>query len=300
MSSLAAEPIMPEHTAEYLEPSASYEVPPCEAGDDCNLPTDIVLRSSDGTRFGAHVRNLEIYSDGFPKANSVVNSHEDVELSEDSDIVMLLLKFMHHQPQPDLSLLASKLLIKFANAAENISVNDQPFEAFLYAQKHGYSSIMDKAGKLALAQEPAKFFAYAHSIGDAIWRDLAELETHNLPTKEVFEALKQYPDWPPIFGAWYYKRELMRDAIFDTLKNPIPVQHKGGQMRCADWYQFHIDVLSKMGTAVPSEKSFLQVLESSLPRLNGCGHCHIVVNSMKIRMGSLSIIARRPLTLFLK
>lgn len=55
-------------------------------------------------------------------ANSVVNSHEDVELSEDSDVVMLLLKFMHHQPQPDLSLLASKLLIKFANAAEKYGV----------------------------------------------------------------------------------------------------------------------------------------------------------------------------------
>ncbi|KAF8825091.1 hypothetical protein HHX47_DHR7000341 [Lentinula edodes] len=217
MSSLTAEPIMPDYTAEYQESSTSYEVPPCEAGDSCNLPTDIVLRSSDGTRFGAHIRNLEIYSDGFPMANSVVNSHEDVELSEDSDVVMLLLKFMHHQPQPDLSLLASKLLIKFANAAEKygvycatgvckvmigISVNDQPFDAFLYAQKHGYSSIMDKAGKLALTQEPARFFAYAHSIGDTTWRDLAELETHNIPTKEVFEALKQYPDWPPIFGAW--------------------------------------------------------------------------------------------------
>lgn len=56
--------------------------------------------------------------------------------------------------------------------------------------------------RLALTQEPARFFAYAHSIGDTTWRDLAELETHNIPTKEVFEALKQYPDWPPIFGAW--------------------------------------------------------------------------------------------------
>ncbi|KAJ3906685.1 hypothetical protein F5879DRAFT_621508 [Lentinula edodes] len=287
MSSLTAEPIMPDYTAEYQESSTSYEVPPCE---------DIVLRSSDGTRFGAHIRNLEIYSDGFPMANSVVNSHEDVELSEDSDVVMLLLKFMHHQPQPDLSLLASKLLIKFANAAEKYGV----YCATGVCKKHGYSSIMDKAGKLALTQEPARFFAYAHSIGDTTWRDLAELETHNIPTKEVFEALKQYPDWPPIFGAWYYKRELMREAIFDTLKNPIPVQHKGGQMRCADWYPFHIEVLSKMGTAVPSEKSFLQVLESSLPRLNGCGHCHIVVNSMKIRMSGLSVIARRALTSFLK
>ncbi|KAJ4477140.1 hypothetical protein J3R30DRAFT_3482856 [Lentinula aciculospora] len=302
-----------------LEPLTSleaHEIPPCEAGESesCNLPTDIVLRSSDGTRFGAHTRNLGIYSHGFPKADSVVHTKDEVVLSEDSDVLMLLLKFMHLQPQPDLSLLSSKLLIKFANAAEkygvycatgvckvmiDLSVNDQPFEAYLYAQRHGYPSILAKAGKLAITQEPAKFFAYAHSIGDTSWRDLAELETHNLPTKEVWEALKQYPDWPPIFGAWYYKRELMRETVFEILKSPIPVQHKGGQMRCADWYPFYIEVLGKMGTAVPSEKIFLQAIESSLPRLNGCGHCHIVINSMKIRMNSLNTIARRPLASFL-
>ncbi|KAJ3760443.1 hypothetical protein EV360DRAFT_39799, partial [Lentinula raphanica] len=88
----------------------------------CDLPTDIVLRSSDGIRFGAHSRNLEIYSDGFPKANSVTHTTEVVELPEDSDVVSLLLKFMHHQPQPDLELLASKLLIKFANAAEKYGI----------------------------------------------------------------------------------------------------------------------------------------------------------------------------------
>lgn len=183
--------IVPKPTDE--EPS-TREIPPCEgtmtlnyyltalthmlAGEECTLATDIVLSSSDGVRFGAHTRNLEIYSDGFPSVDAVRNSGEDVMLSEESDVLMLLLKFLHKQPQPDLSLLASKLLIKLANAAEKygvycatgvckvmvglvmftvmllgsqmfsrLSVEDQPFDAFLYAQKHGYSSILDKAGK---------------------------------------------------------------------------------------------------------------------------------------------------------
>ncbi|KAJ3734271.1 hypothetical protein DFJ43DRAFT_1171538 [Lentinula guzmanii] len=283
------------------------EIPPCEAGESCNLPTDIVLRSSDGIRFGAHSKNLEIYSDGFPIADSVARSTEDIILPEDSDVVLLLLRFMHHQPQPDLSLLASRLLIKFANAVEKYGVYsatgvyDQPFEVFLYAQRHGYSSIMDKAGKLAITQEPANFFAYAHSIGDTTWRDLAELETHNLPTKEVWEALRQYPDWPPIFGAWYLKREQMREAIFDALKNPSPVLHKGGLMHCADCqYPFLADVLGKMGTSIPSYKTFVQVIESCLPRLNGCTHCNIVVNNLiKSRMYTLDVIARKSLASYL-
>ncbi|KAE9387725.1 hypothetical protein BT96DRAFT_1078957 [Gymnopus androsaceus JB14] len=181
-----------------------------------------------------------------------------------------------------------------------LSVEDQPFDAFLYAQKHGYSSILDKAGKLAIAREPVKFFAYAHSIGDPTWRDLAEQETHNLPTKEVWEALKQYPDWPQIFGAWFCKREAMREVIFEALKNPIPVLHKGGLMHCADWYPFYADVLTKMSTAVPTESAFLQVIEGAIPRLNGCSHCIIVANSMKTRVHlTLSTVSGRPLSSFL-
>ncbi|KAE9387726.1 hypothetical protein BT96DRAFT_1078971 [Gymnopus androsaceus JB14] len=49
------------------------------AGEECTLATDIVLRSSDGVRFGAHTRNLEIYSDGFPSVDAVRNSGEDVD-----------------------------------------------------------------------------------------------------------------------------------------------------------------------------------------------------------------------------
>ncbi|KAJ3837721.1 hypothetical protein EV361DRAFT_278567 [Lentinula raphanica] len=295
---------------------AVYEIPPCEAGDSCDLPTDIVLRSSDGIRFGAHSRNLEIYSDGFPKANSVTHTAEDVELPEDSDVVSLLLKFMHHQPQPDLELLASKLLIKFANAAEKygiycatgvckvmigLSVEEQPFEVFLYAQRHGYTSIMDKAGKLAITQEPAKFFAYAHSIGDTTWRDLAELETHNLSTQTVFDALKEVPDWPPIFGAWFLKREHMRQAIFDALRNPSTVLHKGGMLHCADWYPFLSDLLGKMATSAPTRQSLIQAIKGSLSLLNDCNHCGIAVETvLKSKLFTLEVIAKKPLSSFLE
>ncbi|KIK53873.1 hypothetical protein GYMLUDRAFT_49167 [Collybiopsis luxurians FD-317 M1] len=315
MSELSREPS--DGTIEQQAPSSDvYEIPPCEAGENCHLPTDIVLRSCDGVRFGAHTRNLELYSDGFPKADSVMLTRDDVELQEESDVVILLLKFMHHQPQPDLSLLASKLLIKFANAAEkyavysatgvcklmvDLSVNDQPFDAFLYARKHGYTSMLDKAGKLAVAQEPAKFFAYTHSIGDVTWRDLAEAEIHNLSTTEVWDALRQYPDWPPIFGAWFRKREAFREAIFKVLKSPIPVFHKGGQKHCDEWHIFYENVLMNMGTAIPSEKSFLRVVENATPLLEGCSHCAIVVKSMKSVMHyDLAIIQGKSLTSFLE
>ncbi|KAJ3776095.1 hypothetical protein FB446DRAFT_722769 [Lentinula raphanica] len=309
------ESAMVEGTLESSE-VAAYKIPPCEAGDSCDLPTDIVLRCSDGIEFGAHSRNLEIYSDGILNVNSVTHTTGDVELPEDSDVVLLLLKFMHHQPQPDLELLASKLLIKFANAAEKygvycatgvckvmigLSVEEQPFEVFLYAQRHGYTSIMDKAGKLAITQEPAKFFAYAHSIGDTTWRDLAELETHNLSTQTVFDALKEIPDWPPIFGAWFLKREHMRQAIFDALRNPSTVLHKGGMLHCADWYPFLSDLLGKMATSAPTRQSLIQAIKGSLSLLNDCNHCGIAVETvLKSKLFTLEVIAKKPLSSFLE
>ncbi|KAF5379257.1 hypothetical protein D9757_010682 [Collybiopsis confluens] len=269
----------------------------------------------DGVRFGAHSKNLAWYSDGFPETDSVQLTKEDVELSEDSEVVMLLLKFMHHQPQPDLSLLSSSLLMRFANAAEKyalysatgvcklmveLSVDIHPLEAFLYAHKHGYPSLMDKAGKLAITREPAKFFACAHNIGDTARRDLAEMETHSLSTKEVWDAFKEFSNWPPIFGAWFRKREACREAIFKVLRSPPPVLHRGGQRHCDGWHPFYENVLVNMGSAIPSETAFFQVVEDATPILEGCTHCSIVVKHMKgAILLALTHIHRTPLTSFL-
>ncbi|KAF6752339.1 hypothetical protein DFP72DRAFT_743516, partial [Ephemerocybe angulata] len=61
----------------------------------CQIPVDLVLQSSDKVLIGTHKANLEAWSDGFPSANSVDNTHEPVDLTETAEILKLLMQGMH-------------------------------------------------------------------------------------------------------------------------------------------------------------------------------------------------------------
>ncbi|KAF5311377.1 hypothetical protein D9611_012600 [Ephemerocybe angulata] len=61
----------------------------------CQIPVDLVLQSSDKVLIGAHKANLEAWSDGFPSANSVDDTHEPVDLTETAEILKLLMQGMH-------------------------------------------------------------------------------------------------------------------------------------------------------------------------------------------------------------
>ncbi|KAF5344415.1 hypothetical protein D9758_015470 [Tetrapyrgos nigripes] len=331
----------------------------CEASDNCSLPIDIILRSSSDplTRFGTHKLNLQIYSSilslappsnepaspGITKdpsttrsdvssttsdANSTLQTasfnptdeSKDVYLPEDPDVIQLLLKFMHHQPQPDLRLISSNLLLRFANAAEKykvycatgvcsvvleFSVKEHPFDVFLYATNWGYTGLQEVAAKLAMKESPARFFAYAHSINHVAWRDLAEQETHKLPTKQVHDSFKEYckdsGSWAEAFGAWFNKRESLRTALFTALNNPIPVQHKGGLSHCDEWHSFYPQLLGKMAVEPPCEESFLAILANLKPVLKNCDHCGIVLKAMgrSVRVATTEGVGKRALREFL-
>ncbi|THU82842.1 hypothetical protein K435DRAFT_971807 [Dendrothele bispora CBS 962.96] len=299
----------------------------CEASDDCTHPIDIIVRSSDGVRIGTHKSNLFACSKGLVPATSRLDSFgssshtntlQDVVLPEDSEVIQLLLKFTHYQPQPDLRLIGTNLLFRFANAAEKycvysatgvcnivmeMSMKDQPFEVFQYTSTWGYVGLQEAAAKLAMAQCPAKFFAYAHSINRSEWRDLAEQQTHKLTTKEVCDSLREFckgSEWPEVFGAWFQKRDTLRSALFFPLNNPIPVLHKGGSARCEEWHSFYPQLLGKMAVEVPCEDKFLSTLESLRPILKDCIHCGMVLKSMKERVHhGLESVVKKPLAEFL-
>jgi len=89
--------------------------------DDCILEIDVRLKSSNGTVFGAHQRNLEQYSDGFPFAASTT-VEEVVKLSETADVLRLMLKFMHNVRQPELSGVQFSTLSALAEAVEKYMI----------------------------------------------------------------------------------------------------------------------------------------------------------------------------------
>ncbi|EEB87179.1 hypothetical protein MPER_15575, partial [Moniliophthora perniciosa FA553] len=85
----------------------------------CNVPVDIILRSSDGESFGAHTKNLESFTEGFPVSGTVTcSSDEQVELTENANVLKLFLVFTHNAPAPDLSSYDIDVIIGLAGASE--------------------------------------------------------------------------------------------------------------------------------------------------------------------------------------
>ncbi|KAJ8091036.1 hypothetical protein PM082_024643 [Marasmius tenuissimus] len=89
----------------------------CEASEECNLPVDIVFQSADERQFGAHIKNLESFAEGFPLAESTTHSGI-VPLGDRGETLHLFLKFTHNQPAPDLSSLDIDGLLDLAEVAD--------------------------------------------------------------------------------------------------------------------------------------------------------------------------------------
>jgi hypothetical protein len=90
-------------------------------GSECQLPVDIVLKSSDGAFLGGHKANLDIYSEGFPPTGLISgqpSALEVVDFEETAVTLSFLLHFMHKVQYPDLSELIGKELFALADAAE--------------------------------------------------------------------------------------------------------------------------------------------------------------------------------------
>jgi hypothetical protein len=91
---------------------------------ECRLTVDIVLKSSDGILLGAHSANLEMWSSGFPPASfrNPSGSLDLVPLTEASDVLVLLLQYMHHHRQPDSRKFGFDILPRLAEAAEKYEI----------------------------------------------------------------------------------------------------------------------------------------------------------------------------------
>ncbi|KAF7976526.1 hypothetical protein HWV62_6351 [Athelia sp. TMB] len=134
--------------------------------------SDITFRSCDGLLFKIHHSNLAANSEGFA-APPGTDSQEIVPLSEIGGTLELLFQFIYPQRQPDLVNMDFEQLAELAEAAEKYQVfaamaicnvymseaySNHPFEVMLYALRHGYGPLMDKAEKTALEVSPTMAF----------------------------------------------------------------------------------------------------------------------------------------------
>ncbi|KAJ2930491.1 hypothetical protein H1R20_g6602, partial [Candolleomyces eurysporus] len=129
----------------FRNPSA-YEFSSSTVGPECQLPVDIILKSSNGIL-------LEV-----------------VDFEETSETLSYLLRFMHKVQYPDLSELIGKRLFELADAAEKWRVlsamavcnahilsnqtvlEKHPFECLSYSMKYGYPKVADVAAPYIIAE----------------------------------------------------------------------------------------------------------------------------------------------------
>jgi len=128
--------------------------------------SDITLQSSDGVLFKVDSKNLAAYSEAFPASDLTITANgEVVALQETSDVLHLLLQYMHRRRQPDLTNVPFELLSGLAEAAEKYEVysamevcrihmkaaiGHHPAEVLAYAGRHDYADLMDRAAPLCL------------------------------------------------------------------------------------------------------------------------------------------------------
>ncbi|KAK1221796.1 hypothetical protein PQX77_015390 [Marasmius sp. AFHP31] len=241
--------------------------PPACPVDGCNLSYDVVLRSSDDKRFGAHSTTLGSFSLGFPAAGSTIEGEEnpDVSLSETSVVLELLLKFLHpNTPQPDVTQLQISTLEDFSEAAEKYQV-------------YPAMQVCKFAMKATVPEHPVAVLRYALKHGHAKLAETAILHTLAIPMVDMYEELRNVD--PRFFGYWALYREKMNLSVrvnwinaYSNYSIDVP-NHTG---HCGAWVSFASSVTSLI-TAMSSKPDFLcfdQIVQREKYRLATCSHCN--------------------------
>ncbi|KAF9457634.1 hypothetical protein BDZ94DRAFT_1272645 [Collybia nuda] len=246
--------------SEDVKPRVSCEI------SECLLPIDVILQSSDGVRFAAHSINLEIYSSAFPPAAFGPTPDEIVHLPESSEVIRLLLRYMHHHRQPDSEVITFDVLEGLAEAVEKYviysamevckikmkeAISDHPLEVLVYAAKHGYPDMCDKAAPATLSYSLEDIKKYLqHRIGIFI-----------------FMAKVQYREcWLELIDFAYKDPEVLPHCL-----------HRGGIRECEKWVPFHHAVITEIRVD-PSRMAGIKSLIESKKYLIECLQCNSRAN----------------------
>ncbi|KDR76909.1 hypothetical protein GALMADRAFT_246023 [Galerina marginata CBS 339.88] len=258
------------------EDNGSAEIRPCSV-INCQLPTDVVLESCDGVRYGAHAVNLETYSGGFPIAASTDIDQEAVRMQEKSSVLCLLLQYMHNERQPDSSKIEFEVLAPLSEAVEKYmvfsamevckirmqeAIPNHPLEVLAYAVKHGYPELSKAAAPLTLP----------------------------ISLSSVTKTLKDRPD---IILRWVQYREHWLDILkFIYEIPPIANLHRGGLEECEKWGDFHRNVILEVRADVRNVQKFRDIVGREENVVEDCSHCRARVHKWKLSFANQ--IAKLP------
>ncbi|KAF9074201.1 hypothetical protein BDP27DRAFT_223612 [Rhodocollybia butyracea] len=151
----------------------------CGASGSCSLPVDVILQSSDGEQFGAHSRNLEMFSDAFPIAGSTIPPDGDiVKLTEKAEILRLMLCFTHNMPSPDLTSLDIQTLFSLGETVKK------------YGMHYASECVSREINKRAVTHpNPLEILVYKIRVSDLSMIDDVARRTMDIPLQEVVGVL---------------------------------------------------------------------------------------------------------------
>ncbi|KAF5316259.1 hypothetical protein D9619_006238 [Psilocybe cf. subviscida] len=156
----------------------------------------VTIQSCDNIKFNIHRKNLETSTGAFPGAEFETNS-EVVHLTERSDVLAILFKFIYPQRHPTLEDLDFTLLSQVAEAAEKYEVfaamniasmrlretlPEHALDIFAHGIKHNYPELIDKA---------------AISVARYSWTTM----TKRLPVVAIHPWAKYQESWASVFSA---------------------------------------------------------------------------------------------------
>ncbi|KAF6745835.1 hypothetical protein DFP72DRAFT_642047 [Ephemerocybe angulata] len=247
---------------------------------NCSIPVDLILRSSDQELIGAHKANLEHFSDGFPSADTVSDSKEPVDLSENGTTLKLLLSGMHKQKLPTLSGLGSDQLLALAEAGEKYFV----YGVMAACSEHVRAeSRLVKDGRTATA-----YFAYAAKFGyvdvaDAVAPFMVDLDTTYMKSRLI--------GYDTAFLAWMRYREQFV-ALSDALTSiPAYVYVATPMDGCTAWANY----VAAMRVTLPmTVKGHLKLLRgATFDRLEGIFDAHygMLTQTCRCRSGACCAMA---------
>ncbi|KAF5311300.1 hypothetical protein D9611_012606 [Ephemerocybe angulata] len=212
-------------------------------------------RSSDKVLLGAHKANLEHFSDGFPSVDSVSDSEEPVDLTEDSATLKLLLGGMHKQKLPTLSGLGSKQLLALAEAGEKY---------FVYGVMAVCSERIRAESRMVKDEATAAtYFAYAAKFG---YLEVADAVAPFMIPFDVDTMYGRLKGYDVAFLAWMRYRE-QYFAISDILTRNYTVPELFnvlGFVPCSSWALYLNGIRKKLPMSV---KGYLQLIGANFDRL---------------------------------
>ncbi|TFK70750.1 hypothetical protein BDN72DRAFT_958592 [Pluteus cervinus] len=177
---------------------------------ECGLAVDVVIKTSDAKYFGAHLQNLENYAHGFPPVSFGKRKRTNfLEVEEDSEVVSLMLHFVHNLPQPDLRKIEMDILVRLAEAVEKylmysvmntcrivmeMRVREDPLGVLAYALKHNHHDVADSAAPEALCMQWKEIRRRLSAAGVVVWGEYREaflILFREYPNQDV-----EHPQYP--------------------------------------------------------------------------------------------------------